>query len=60
MRDANLTWFGYIIMWDSEHTGRKMLEMKLGGRKKKRNFLDVVAEDMQLVGMTEEEAEVIV
>ncbi len=40
------------------YVGQKMLKMKLPGtrrRRPKRRFIDVVREDMRVVGLTEEE-----
>lgn len=46
---------------DGGYIGRRMLKMELPGKKKrgrpKRRFIDVVGEDMQVVGMTEEDRE---
>ena len=43
---------------DSEYIGRRTLKMELPGRTQrgrgKRRFMDVVREDMQVVGMREE------
>ena len=45
----------------SEYIGRKMLRLELPGRRArgrpKRRFMDVVKEDMKLVGVREEVAE---
>ncbi|KAF7653604.1 hypothetical protein LDENG_00081120, partial [Lucifuga dentata] len=53
VREARLRWFGHI--------GRRMLRLELPGRRPrgrpKRRFMDVVKEDMKLVGVREEEAE---
>ena len=44
-----------------EYIGRRMMRLELPGRKSrgrpKRNFMDVLKEDMKLVGMREEDAE---
>ena len=46
---------------DDGCTGRRMLKMELPGKRKrgrsKRRFIDMVREDMQVVGATEEDAE---
>ncbi|KAF7645083.1 hypothetical protein LDENG_00132800 [Lucifuga dentata] len=54
VREARLRWFGHVQRRDSEHIGRRMLRPR--GRPKRR-FMDVVKEDMKLVGVREEEAE---
>ncbi|KAF7651093.1 hypothetical protein LDENG_00116160 [Lucifuga dentata] len=60
VREARLRWFGHVQR-DSEHIGRRMLRLELPGRRPrgrpKRRFMDVVKEDMKLVGVREEEAE---
>ena len=46
---------------DSEYIGRRMLRLELPGRRPrgrpKRRFMDVVKEDMKVVGVKEKEAE---
>ncbi|KAF7669317.1 hypothetical protein LDENG_00206530, partial [Lucifuga dentata] len=60
-REARLRWFGHVQRRDSEHIGRRMPRLELPGRRPrgrpKRKFMDVVKEDMKLVGVREEEAE---
>ena len=50
MREGRLRWYGNIVRRDQEYVGRKMMEMELPGKRKrrrpKRRFLDVVKEDM--------------
>ena len=57
MRKGRLRWYGHVMRRDQEYVGRKMIEMKLPGKRKrgrpKRRFLDVVKEDMGEVGAKE-------
>ena len=50
MRKGKLRWYGHVMRRDQEYVGRKMMEMKLPGKRKrgrpKRRILDVVKEDM--------------
>ena len=55
-----MRWFGHVHRWEEGHIGRRMLGMGIPGRRKrgrpKRRFMDVVREDMRVVGVMEEEA----
>ena len=61
MRKGRLRWYGHVIRRDQEYVGRKMTEMELPGKRKrrrpKRRFLDVVKEDMGEVGGKETDVE---
>ena len=61
MREARLRWYGHIMRRDQEYVGRKMIEMELPGKRKrrrpKRRSLDVVKEDMGEVGAKEMDVE---
>ena len=50
MRESGLRWYGHVMRRDLEYVRRKMMEMKLTGKRKrgrpKRRFLDVLKEDM--------------
>ena len=54
MREGRLRWYGHVMRRDQEYEGRKMMEMKVPGKRKsgrsKRIFLDVVKEDIGEVG----------
>ena len=49
MRESRLRWYEQVKRRDQEYVGRKMMEMELPGKRKrrrpKRRFLDVVKED---------------
>ncbi|KAK2875054.1 hypothetical protein Q8A73_024333, partial [Channa argus] len=61
VREARLRWFGHVQRRNCEYIGRRMLRLELPGRRSrgrpKRRFMDVVREDMKLVGVREEDAE---
>ncbi|MCJ8738369.1 hypothetical protein PDJAM_G00034910 [Pangasius djambal] len=61
VREARLRWFGHVQRRESEYTGRRMLDMELLGRRRrgrpKRRYMDVINEDMKLVGASVEDAE---
>ena len=56
VREARLRWFGHLQRIDSEYFGGRMLKMELPGRRERR-FMDDVKEDIDIVGLTEEDAE---
>ena len=57
MREGRLRWYGHVVRRDQEYVVRKMMEMELPGKRKRRRpkkrFLDVVKEDMKEVGAKE-------
>ena len=61
MREGRLRWYRHVMRRDKEYVGRKMMEMKLPGKRRrgrpKRRFLDVVKENMREVGAKEMDVE---
>lgn len=61
VREARLRWFGHVQRRDNDYIGRRMLSFELPGRRPRgrprRRFMDVVKEDMKVVGAREEDAE---
>ncbi|KAK3511052.1 hypothetical protein QTP70_029380 [Hemibagrus guttatus] len=61
VREARLRWFGHVQRRESEYIGRRILDMGLPGRRQrgrpKRRYMDVINEDMKLVGARVEDAE---
>ncbi|KAK3514499.1 hypothetical protein QTP70_018669 [Hemibagrus guttatus] len=61
VRETRLRWFGHVQRRESEYIGRRMLDMKMPGRRQrgssKRRYLDVINEEMKLVGGSDEDAE---
>ncbi|KAK3526662.1 hypothetical protein QTP70_030874 [Hemibagrus guttatus] len=61
VREARLRWFGHVQRRESEYIGRRMLDMELPGRRQrgrpKWRYMDVINEDMKLVGASVEDAE---
>ena len=57
MRKGRLRWYGHVMRRDREYVRRKMMEMKLPGKRRKgrpkRRFLNVVKKDMGKVGAKE-------
>ncbi|MBN3293353.1 YSM6 protein, partial [Polypterus senegalus] len=61
VREVRLCWFGYVQRRDAGYIGRRMMRIELSGKRKrgrsKRRFMDVVREDMQVMGVTEQDDE---
>ena len=61
MREGRLKWYRHIMRRDKEYVGRKMMEMELPGKRRRRTpkgrFLDVVKKDIGEVGAKETDVE---
>ena len=61
MREGRLRWYGHVMRRDREYVGRKMMKIKLPGRRRRgrptRRFLDVVKENMEEVDVKETDVE---
>ena len=61
MREGRLRWYGHLMKRGQEYVGRKMMEMELPGKRRrrrpKRRFLDVVKKDMGEIGAKETDVE---
>ncbi|KAI5106867.1 hypothetical protein C0J45_2505, partial [Silurus meridionalis] len=61
VREARLRWFGHVQRRDMNYIDRRMLRMEPPCRRKRerprRRFMDVVREDMQVVGVKEADVE---
>ena len=59
IRGARLRWYGHVRRREAEYVGRRMLEMEVPGRRRRgrpmRRWMDVVREDMERVGVVEED-----
>ncbi|KAI5108713.1 hypothetical protein C0J45_0110, partial [Silurus meridionalis] len=61
VREVRLRWFGHVQRRDMGYISRRILRMEPLGRRKRgrtrRRFMDVVREDMQVVGVKEADVE---
>ncbi|KAI5104704.1 hypothetical protein C0J45_6330, partial [Silurus meridionalis] len=61
VREARLRWFGHVQRRDMWYISRRMLRMETPGRRErgrpKRRFMNMVREDMQVVGLKEANVE---
>ncbi|KAI5087616.1 hypothetical protein C0J45_22105, partial [Silurus meridionalis] len=61
VREVRLRWFGHVQRRNTGYISRRMLRIETPGRRKRgrprRRFMDVVREDMQVVGVKEEDVE---
>ena len=59
IRGARLQWYGHVKRREVEYVGRRTLEMEVLGRRKRgrlrKSWLDVVQEDVESVGVVEED-----
>ena len=59
VREARLRWYGHVQKWNAEYigNGRRMLCLELPGKRRrgrpKTRFMDVVREDMRVVGVSD-------
>ena len=59
LRQKRLRWFGYIVRRDEEVEIKKVLELKIGWRKRGRpveRWIDMVEEDMRKRGVVQQDA----
>ena len=61
MRAGKLRWYGHVMRRDQEYVGRRVMEMELTGKRKRRRperrFFDIVKEDMGKIGGREMDIE---
>ena len=61
MREGKLRWYGHVMRRYQEYVGRKIMEMELPGKRKrrtpKRRFLDLVKDDIENAGARETDVE---
>ena len=61
MSSARLTWFGHVKRREEGHVGKRVLKMKLRGKRRRgrpaRRWMDVIREDMEELGLEEKDAE---
>ena len=56
VRETKLGWFGHVLRRDAGYVGRRMLNMEPPGGVAKRRFMDAVRDNMQVVGVMEDDA----
>ena len=57
VREARLRWYGHVQRRNTEYVGKRMLCLELSGKRRrgrpKTRFMDVVREDMRVVGVSD-------
>ena len=60
VREARLRWYGHVQRPNAEYIGKRMLCLELPGKRRRRRpktrFMDVVREDMRVVGVSDRDA----
>ncbi len=60
LRESRLRWYGHMIRREEDHVGKRMLEMKPPGKRRRgrpaRRYVDMIKEDMAVAGVSEEMA----
>ena len=61
LRETRLRWYGHVLRREEEHINKRVLNMELPGRRKRRRprrrWIDCVDEDMRKTGLSKEDVQ---
>ena len=61
VRETRLRWYGHVLRRNAEYVGKRVIGMDLPGKRRRgrslRRYMDVVKDDLKVVGATEKDTE---
>ena len=61
VRETRLRWYGHVLRRNAEYVGKRVIGMDLPGKRRRgrplRRYMDVMKEDLKVVGATEKDTE---